>query len=290
MISHHHHPKPAATDTSAWSRRADRAIPRLDVPRAHGHHLDTPTADRRLRLVLLGRPIVGVALSVATIAAGWWLLVPVVLWFHYGSAASAVHHLIHGGLGLGPRARHAWLTFLGLLILESGHAWQATHLVHHRDGTDLPDPEGYLEYLRWRELPLGALRWRFRMAAWGWRHGRRRQRITAEIGAIAGATVAAVVLVPVTVLPLVYVALMQLGTFLFAVVLAKGPHTNFGRPVRTPLVLVRSRVIGLVLFHHHLHLEHHAYPKVPLPRLGHLTPMVEDALAHEDVHHVRLAA
>lgn len=275
---------------SSWTDRAHRAIPRLEVPSLRTLDIDVARSDRRLRALLLARPIVGAALTVATVVAGWWLLVPAALWFHYGSTASAIHHLIHGSLGLNPRVRRTWLTVLGLLILESAHAWQATHVMHHRDGSDLPDPEGYLEYLRWRELPLGAFRWRYRMAAWGWRHGRRRRRTTLEIAAIAVATVTSVLLAPVTVLPVAYVALMQVGTFLFAVLLAKGPQTNFGRPTGTPLVMVRARLVGLLLFNHHLHLEHHAYPKVPLARLRHLTPVVEAALADEDVHHVRLAA
>ena len=35
------------------------------------------------------------------------------------------------------------------------------------------------------------MRWRFRVAAWGWRHGRRRRRITGELTAAATLTIAA---------------------------------------------------------------------------------------------------
>ena len=206
----------------------------------------------------------------------------------YGSTASAVHHLIHSGLGLTPRTRHRLLTTLGLIILESGHAWQATHLLHHRDGTGLPDPEGYIEDLTWRQLPWGALQWRFRIAAYGWRHGQARRRTTGEILAIATMTLTAVAITPFTMLPLLYVALMQLGTFLFAVLLAKGPHNGFGT-TDTPLTIVHTKVMGIVLFNHHFHLEHHAYPKVPMARLGELRPHVEAAIADRDVNHLRFA-
>ena len=273
--------------TRPWARRTHRAIPALDVTPLHAAAPDALRDIGRRRIVLLARPLAGLGQFAVITTNGWWPLLVLWLWFHYGSTTTAVHHLIHGSLGLGPRARRRWLTGLGLVILESGHAWQTTHLLHHRDGTDLPDPEGYVEDLPWRRLPAGALRWRFRVAAWGWRHGRRRQRITTELAVAMALTLVAIAVVPVTIIPLLYVALMQLGAFLFAVLLGKGPHTAFGR-ADTPLTMVHSKVLAVLLFHHHLHLEHHAYPKVPMARLGELRPQVEAAIADRPVHHVRL--
>ncbi len=279
-----------ATDLAPrhWAERADKAIPQIAVPRLAAVRGDLMQGLRPVAIFLIARPVLGVAAFVAMAMTGWWIATPVVLWFTYGSTATALHHLIHGSVGLSTRARHFWLTVLGLVILESGHAWQATHVMHHRDGTDLPDPEGYIEYLSWSQLPVGALKWRFRIAAWGWRHGQRRQRTTFEIAVNITATMLAIALTPVTIVPLIYVVLMQLGTFLFAVLLAKGPQANFGRETTTPLMLVRGRLTGLLLFNHHLHVEHHAYPKVPIARLRHLSPTVEHALADRDVLRIHL--
>ena len=273
------------TTSSHWSDRGSRSIPKIDITSTRqGNAPATPIT--LLRLTLLGRPFIGVAIVVGVLVTGWWPATPIALWFHYGSTASAIHHLIHASLGLRPRTRDRWLTALGLLIAESGHAWQSTHVLHHRDGTDLPDPEGYIETLSWRQLPWGALQWRFRMQAWGWRHGRRRSLIRREVTAIALTTALAVGLAPITFLPAAYIALMQLGTLLFAVVLAKGPQNRFGLAT-TPLTMVHSRLFAVVMFNHHMHLEHHAYPKVPLAHLAQLRPQVEDALTHETIDHVR---
>jgi beta-carotene hydroxylase len=293
LLKHTFKDRPMAlteTPQPDWTRRAERAVPKLDVPSLRSIKNAPAVDERRLRALLILRPFVGLATFAAMAFTGWWLAAPVVLWLLYGSTATALHHLIHGSLGLSPAARHRWLTVLGLLILESGHAWQTTHVMHHRDGSDLPDPEGYIEYLTWRQLPVGAFQWRFRIAAWGWRHTTQRRRTTAELAINATATVAAVALVPVTTVPLIYVAMMQLGTFLFAVLLAKGPQTNFGRATTTPLMMVHTRLLGIFLFNHHLHLEHHAYPKVPMARLRQLRPTVEAALTDEHVVHVHLAA
>jgi fatty acid desaturase len=282
-------PNPTDTPHPHWSERTTRAIPAIEAPPLQTVAPEARAATGRLRLMLLARPLAGLVQFAVITTNGWWFALPLWLWFHYGSTTTAVHHLIHGSIGLRPAARRRWLTGLGLLILESGHAWQTTHLLHHRDGTNLPDPEGYVEDLPWRRLPAGALRWRFRIAAWGWRHGRRRRRTSAELTTVVALTIAAIAVVPLTVVPALYVGLMQLGTFLFAVLLAKGPHTGFGT-ADTPLTLVHSRVLGMLLFHHHFHLEHHAYPKVPMARLAQVRPHVEAAVAEQPVHHVRFAA
>ena len=272
-----------------WAVRGHRAVPAINTPRLSTLDMDITTNLRPTVLLLIARPLLGFVAFCIVASQGWWAATPVLLWLLYGSACSATHHLIHGGLGLSPKARHFWLTTLGLLIAESGHAWQATHVMHHRDGTDLPDPEGYLEYLTWTQLPLGALKWRFRMMAWGYKFGARQTRTRHELITIAAAHLVALMLIPLTVLPIMYLALMQVGSFLFAVMLAKGPQTNFGREANAPLIMVTAKLTGLFLFNHHHHLEHHLYPKVPMARLGQLSTVIEDALDGADIHHVDLA-
>lgn len=51
----------------------------------------------------------------------------------------------------------------------------------------------------------------------------------------------------------------------------------------TPLMFVNTKLLAFLFFEHHQHLEHHAYPKVPLTWLPRLRPALEDALRHEDV-------
>lgn len=272
-----------------WARRGTRAIPLVTTPKLRALEVDVMRNLGRVRAIIITRPLVALVGFCLAATQGWWILTPVQLWVLYGSTCSAVHHLMHSGMGMSPRVRHFWLTTLGLVIAESGHAWFATHAMHHRDGTDLPDPEGYLEYLSWRELPAGAMKWRLRMMSWGYRFGQRQRRTRAELVTIVAMHITALALTPITVVPIVYLALMQAGSFLFACMLAKGPQTNFGRQTTTPLIMVKTTLIGLFLFNHHRHLEHHLYPKVPIARLGELTPTVEAALANEDVLHIELA-
>lgn len=263
------------SDETWADRRPDRAVPEIRVPTlrlvASGPLF---AGQRRLAALMVGRVVGGVVLYVAVLAAGWYPLLAPVTWLIYGGTGTALHHLIHGSMGLSPTTRRRLRTILGGLILESGHALEATHLAHHGAG---PDPEGFIEHVPWRRMPVEAVRFRYRLMGWGLRHARpsRRRLVRAEIVWQISAHVVSVAVTPWTWWPVAYVASMDLAAIAFAVVAGKGPQTNWGRPIETPLVLVKSRLVRWALFAHDRHLEHHAYPQVPLPRLH----LLDDTLA-----------
>jgi fatty acid desaturase len=152
-------------------------------------------------------------------------------------------------------------------------------LLHHRTDPTTPDPEGYIEYVSWGRMPLEAFRFRYRLMWWGLHFGPRRNRIRMEVAFHAVAHTAALALIPWTYVPALYVAGMLVASSFFAVLAGKGPQTNFGRPLSTPFVKVSARVLGAILFSHDRHLEHHAYPKIPLSRLHHLDQVLAPVLA-----------
>ncbi len=279
-----------STTQPTWAIRKERSIPKLAMPRLRDLDVDVMSDMRPLAFGLIARSLLSVATYVFMAVKGWWILTPAVVWFLYGSTLSAVHHLIHGSLGLSGRARHFWLTVLGCIVVESGHALQSTHVVHHRDGSDMPDPEAYIEYLSWKQMPLGAARYRYRLAIWGWKNSPRRARIGFEMSVHATLHIASLALLPFNQILWIYLTLLHFASFAFAVLQGKGPQVNWGREMHTPLVLIHTKVLPFLFFNHHQHLEHHAYPKVPLTRLAALRPHIEQALETEDVLHVRLAA
>lgn len=273
-----------------WAGRSHRAVPHIARPRLG--ELDTDVLDhlRPLAALLIARPLVGLGLFVVFAAHGWWPLAVVCGWLIYGSTIAAVHHLIHSGLGLSAGARRFWLTVLGCMVVESGHALQVTHLAHHRRDPDLPDPEGYIENVGWPAMPLAAARFRYRLALWGLRHGNRRRRVAFELAVHAALHLLSLALLPVSPLLWIYLSLIHVASFAFAVFAGKGPQTNWGREIASPLVRVHTRLGRIVWFSHDLHLEHHLYPKVPLPRLRRLRPQLDAVLADHDVVDVKLAA
>jgi len=240
--------------------------------------------------LLVTRPLVATTVFVTAAAHGWWFVAILATWLIYGSALTCVHHLIHSGLGLSPRARHFWLRYVGILVAESGHALQVTHLAHHRVGADLPDPEGYIEYTTWPRLPRAALAFRYRLMFAGLKMAPapRRKRIIVEIAAHATLHLGSLALVPFTIIPWVYLTLIHIASFGFAVLAGKGPQTNWGRPVETPFVRVHTTLGRILFFSHDQHLEHHAAPKVPLPHLRRFRQCIDEALADTPVIDVRM--
>jgi len=266
--------------------RPDRGLPTLPVPTlADLGRTGLLDGQRRLAGLFTARVVLGLVLVLASLARGWWPLVVPATGLLYASALTLVHHLIHGPLGLTARSRHLLLTVVAALVAESGHALEATHLAHHRLAPDPtlgprhrpavagPDPEGYIEGLAWSRLLPETVRFRYRLLLWGRRHGEpgRRRRLNGEAAVVALVYAGALALLPMTPLPAAYLASVAVVAAGFAVVAARGPQTNWGRPVASPLVRVRAgRVSSALFLSHDRHLEHHAYPEVPLPRLRRL--------------------
>jgi beta-carotene hydroxylase len=96
------------------------------------------------------------------------------------------------------------------------------------------------------------------------------------VGALAGAGWAQ----PILPLP-VHVGALHLANTCFALLAAKGPQTNWGRPVRSPLVAVRGRLARYLFLSHTWHLEHHLYPDIPMPYLGLVAERIDQQLARE---------
>ncbi|MDH3754602.1 MAG: fatty acid desaturase [Acidimicrobiia bacterium] len=276
--------------TPVWARRRlDRAIPDLDLPSlAELGRDDLLARHRRLAVLFVARIILALAGFAACLARGWWVGLAPATWVIYGGSLTAVHHLIHGRLGLSPRTREWLLTALAAVVTESGHALESTHLLHHETDADAPDPEGYIEHVPWRRMPIEAVRFRYRLMGWGLRHGGHRRRIRLEIAWHALVHIAAIAVSPLTWWPLAYVAAIAVASAGFAVMAGKGPQTNYGREVTTPLVIVRARFSRLAFFSHDRHLEHHAYPQVPLPRLRRLDGAIAPALERAELVEVRL--
>ena len=272
-----------------WADRSERALTTIEVPRLTD--LDTDVMDRLrpLAILLIARPLLGLLVFLGAATRGWWPIAVVSTWLIYGATLTAVHHLIHGSLGLTPRWRRFWLSALGALVTESGHALQVTHLAHHRRDPAVPDPEGYIENVGWLGMPAAAVRFRYRLALWGFRYGPRRRRVAVELAVHAGAHLGSLALLPITVLPWIYLTLVHIASFAFAVLAGKGPQTNFGRPVSSPFVRVHTTLGRVLFFSHDQHLEHHAYPRVPLARLRRLHPHLEPVFNELDIVDVELA-
>ena len=196
---------------------------------------------------------------------GWWA--PAVLaagaytFYSYGSTS---HDLVHGNLGLPRWLNHTLLALIELLGLRSGHAYRAAHLHHHRRFPNPDDIEGAGAHRSWHgALLLGPL---LQMRIWRWALRRaHRDRGWIVLEGVGCVTVLGIALIawPMTPIPLVYVALVVMGSWTFPLITSYLPHNPEGADDLARTRRFRGNVAAVVFRQHLYHLEHHLYPAVP---------------------------
>lgn len=240
---------------------------------------------RRQRITALARPFAGLALFAVADRLGLWWLLPVIVFAIFVAIVTVTHDVVHGTLGLGRRSTEIALLVLGLLLLESGHAYRITHRQHHRVFPGPDDPEGdparltFLNAVLYGPLFLPRLWW------WAVRRSRGQRReqafLWAEAGLALTVVAASVIVAPHTLAPLVYTVLVIAGSWSYPLLTVHLPHRHYGETPLTQTHTLRGRVIPAIFLELTYHLEHHLYPQVPshnLPALARrLDPFLTDA-------------
>jgi beta-carotene hydroxylase len=195
----------------------------------------------------------------------WWpaavLAVAGYTFFSYGSTS---HDLVHGNLGLPRWLDRTLLSLVELLGMRSGHAYRVVHLYHHRRFPNADDIEGSAAHRSWYEALLAGPLQQSRNWWWALRHGRQdRGWILLEGIACGSLLVLAIMAWPITMAPLVYVALVVLGSWTFPFITSYLPHDPEGADELSRTRRFRGKVAGTLFWQHLYHLEHHLYPGVP---------------------------
>lgn len=246
----------------------------------------------RRRALALARPFLGVALFAIVGWQGWWWLAPLVMFGVFVAVVTVTHDVVHRSLGLGPRQTEWGLFLLGLVLLESGHAYRLTHLQHHRRFPAEDDPEGYPARLSF----LGAVLWGpvFLARLWWWSHQRSRGSralrawLLVEAGAPFVVLGGGVLLWPVTPGLLAYAALAVVGSWVYPLLTVYLPHHGYGDTPLTQTRTLRGRVVPAVFLELTYHLEHHLYPQVPSHHLARLANRLDPFLAAAGVRPKRV--
>ena len=212
------------------------------------------------------------AFFVLTAHGGWLpaLACPVLLSFL--TYASTSHDLVHRNLRLPGWLNEVLLCAIELLAFRSGHAYRAVHLNHHAHFPDEDDLEGAAAGMSWpRALFDGVtLQYRLWIFALG-RPGHHRWWVAGEGMTVLLLLAGCLALWPVTPWPLVYAALMVMGSWVYPFATAYVVHDADGQGALRQTRLFRGLVLSLLAIEHLYHLEHHLYPQVPhhnWPRLA----------------------
>jgi fatty acid desaturase len=259
--------------------KLQRPSPELPTLAELGQDLLTTTPWQR-RWALL-RPFLLVLLFALVWQMRLWWLTPLVMFLLFIAIVTVTHDVVHGALGLTPRQSEWWLFLLGAVLLESGHAYRATHHQHHRVFPGPDDPEGDPARMRfWAAVLWGPL---FLPRLWLWAFRRSRGRadqqrwlLTEAIWAV-GFPVAATALWPVTRGPTAYAALAILGSWVYPLLTVHLPHHGYGDTPLTHTGTLRGVIIPRLFLELTYHLEHHLYPTVPSHHLAKLSRRLEPA-------------
>lgn len=241
------------------------------------------TTVRRRRLAL-ARPCLGIAAFAAAAWLGLWWLTPFIMFGIFVAVVTVTHDVVHRSIGLPERAGEWTLFLLGLILLESGHAYRVTHLQHHRVFPHEDDPEGYPANLS----ALGALAYGpvFLARLWWWAWNRapgERRWLAAEGAAPLLVSAAGIALWPVTPAVLAYVVMAVVGSWVYPLLTVHLPHRDYGDDPLTQTRTLRGRIIPSIFLELTYHLEHHLYPQVPSHHLPLLSRRLDPFLARSGV-------
>ena len=256
-----------------------------DPPRLAELGRDLLDTSRSQRARAPARPYLGLASFVAACYFRLWWIAPLIVFAIFVSVVTVTHDVVHTALGLGRRAGDVALFALGLVLLESGHAYRITHRQHHHVFPGPDDPEGDPARLTFKSAILHGPLFLPRLWWWALRRSRGRHRerlfLIAEAGFALGTMVVSVLLLPLTPAPLLYVALVVVGSWTYPLLTVHLPHRHYGDTPLTQTHTLRGRIVPAIFLELTYHLEHHLYPQVPshnLPELARrLDPFLREA-------------
>lgn len=239
------------------------------------------------RWLALSRPFFCVVIYALLAWFGlWWLTLPCVFLI-FVSVVNVTHDVVHGSLGLGKKGTEWALFATGAMLLESGHAYRASHLQHHAVFPSGDDPEGdparmtFLGAILHGPIFLPRLWW------WAFRHASKRPGQRAWLLLEASLPLACVgtglAIWPQTSSVLFYALQVILGSWVYPLLTVYLPHHHYGDTPWTQTRTLRGRIIPALFLELTYHLEHHLYPAVPAHHLAELSRRLEPDLRRAGV-------
>jgi fatty acid desaturase len=249
---------------------------------------DLLTTRRGQQVAALARPFVCVAFYAVCAAHGWWVAAIAAVVLLFVTVVAAAHDLVHRSIGLSRRSGDLFLSLIGMLVLESGHAYRASHLQHHRRFPLDDDPEGDPARMSfWRALLEGPV-FLYRLWLWAWRRApSERHWLALEAIWFFAVLAIGVVAWPATHAVLIYAALVIAGSWVYPVANVHLPHDVHGRSALFQTLTLRGRFVPALFLELTYHLEHHLYPAVPSHHYAELAERLEPLLRQQGVEPVR---
>lgn len=243
--------------------RSETTAPHLPTLGELGDDLLRVTSAQRLKTLTL--PFAAMGLYVLFASLRWWpAAVAAVMLLSFITYGSTSHDLVHRTLHLSHRWNDGLLSLIELLSLRSGTAYRLSHLHHHHHLLEAGDIEGSAAHGSLLRAIFGGTTMQIRLWLWAWRmHKNMRPRLLVEGLAVLTLTATSVAAFRWSPGPVIYVALVVAGSWLFPLVTVYFPHEGRATEPLKQTRLFRGRLFRWIAFDHLYHLEHHLYPAVP---------------------------
>lgn len=229
----------------------------------------------RLRVVFeILLPLPFLLISLFSIHNGWITMAFAGAFFFFLAGLRLSHNAQHYIVGC-KRKSCEWVMYgLSILMMNSMHAVQVTHLRHHKHCLDEYDVEGYFAKLPfWQAILYGPL-FTVYMHTNAWKLGSSYQRKWIAVELISELIALTVALLSGVLFLEVFVLLMLLANCLtgfFCVWLVHYGCDGLDKISRT----MRSPWINRITMNMLLHVEHHLFPQVPTYNLGKLARRID---------------
>lgn len=252
-----------------------------DLPTLEALDIDLRHASALRRGVSALLPLATVAVFAGAWAAQWYALLPLIVLAHFVFTVAYLHDVTHGSAGLSAAHTHWALFLVGVLMLQSGHAFRYNHLFHHTHCLEDDDLEGAPARMAlWRVLLCGPGYlpglWREALRKAG---ARERRWMVAELAGALVVACAAAGVARWNAGPLLYCAFVYVGGWAYPLATAYLPHYKPGtRPLEQARTM-RGKIVPVLFMNLTYHLEHHLYPQVPGRNLGRLAGRLDPLLA-----------
>lgn len=260
-----------------------------DLPQLAELGYDLLETSLRQRILNMSRPFLWAGAYWIFAALGWWPLAIIAVMLLFITIVASAHDLVHNALGLPSWLNDILLAGIGMLVLESGHAYKATHLQHHRMFPHQDDPEGDPARMGfWRAVAEGPI-FLFRLWLWAWRHRPQLRRwLFLEAFWFISSVCLSLFAWPYTAAPLIYVGLVIGGSWIYPLSTVHLPHNAGGKNALFQTYTLRGRIIPMLFLELTYHLEHHLYPAVPSHRYRELSRRLQPYLDRAGVKPVKV--
>jgi beta-carotene hydroxylase len=218
----------------------------------------------------------------------WLLAILCLIALSFVTYGSVSHDLVHRNLGLSRRWNDRFLCVIELLMLRSGHAYQAAHLHHHARFPHDDDIEAARASRSLTGAILEGFVGQFRIWFWAVRNPKASRHWVIAEGILVMVVVClsfpSLLFTPIIA---IYTGTLIVGSWIIPFVTSYLPHNPNEKSCLLQTRVFRGVIASVLALEHLYHLEHHLYPAVPHHHWPLLAKRLDPYLARAGVNPIR---